>query len=31
VMQVLVGPHLAREDMQEQEVHYRPVQIGPQW
>jgi len=31
VMQVLVGPHLAREDMQEQEVVYRPVQIGPQW
>ena len=31
VMQVLVGPHLAREQMQQQEVVYRPVQIGPQW
>jgi len=31
VMQVLVGPHLAREQMQQQEVVYRPVQIGPRW
>ena len=31
VMQVLVGPHLAREDFQQQQVIYQPVQIGPDW
>jgi len=31
VMQVLVGPHLAAEDQQQQEVIYQPVQIGPRW
>jgi hypothetical protein len=31
VMQILTGPHLAREDVQEQEVIYNPVQIGPAW
>jgi len=31
VMQVLVGPHLAREGEQQSEIVYHPVQIGPQW